>query len=325
MIHPLCGFASRADCFSVLSKTLGSDPRGARNREARIGITLEKVSFRSIVEGPSITLSEIIVKLSSILNHLEQLAPLATAEAWDNVGLLLGDRDADVTKIMTCLTLTSDVATEAVVNGAQLVVTHHPLLFKAVQRITTDTVEGRTLWQLARAGIAVYSPHTAWDNAPDGINQLLARMFDLENIQPLRPFSRADLAADSGAGRWGTLPQPMTLVDLARLAARKLPAPSLEFVGDPQRTITRLGIACGSAAEFWKDARGCGCDALLTGETRFHGALEVREAEFPLLLAGHYATERPGMEHLARLLTAALPDAEVWASRVERDPSQVTT
>lgn len=266
------------------------------------------------------------MKLTDILAHLDQLAPLATAEAWDNVGLLLGDRDADVTKIMTCLTLTSDVATEAVVNGAHLVVTHHPLLFKAVQRVTTDTAEGRVLWTLARAGIAVYSPHTAWDNAPNGINQLLADMFGLIDVQPLRPFSNVvELNLAAGAGRWGELPQPMKLVDLARDAAQKLHAPRLEFIGDPQRIITRLAMACGSAAEFWKDARRSGCDALLTGETRFHGALEVREADFPLLLAGHYATERPGMKHLAGLLHHGLPNVEVWASVNERDPLQADT
>ncbi len=261
------------------------------------------------------------MKLSAILHHLEQLAPLATAEAWDNVGLLLGDRSADVSKIMTCLTLTPDVAKEAVSDGAQLVVTHHPLLFKAVQCITTETVEGRTLWNLARAGVAVYCPHTAWDNAPDGINQGLARLFGLNEIQPMRPFGHGG-DSTQGAGRWGTLPQPMTLAELAGEVGRKLGSPRLEFVGDPTRSISRLAIACGSAAEFWKDARRCGCDALLTGETRFHGALEARDADFPILLAGHYATERPGMEYLARLLTAAFPDVETWASRVERDPLQ---
>lgn len=300
---------------------------GARNRDARNNVTLEMERFRSIVERVFLPfLLRRIVKLSEILAYLEQLAPLAAAEAWDNVGLLLGDRRAEVTKIMTCLTLTPDVAMEAAGHGAQLVVTHHPVLFKAVQRITTDTVEGRTLWNLARVGIAVYSPHTAWDNAPDGINQGLSRLFDLQDIQPLRPFANdTNPTLSAGAGRWGMLPQPLTLADLARDAAGKLASPRLEFVGDPQRLIRRLAIACGSAAEFWKDARRCGCDALLTGETRFHGALEVRDAEFPLLLAGHYATERPGMEHLARLLTDAFPDIEAWASRNEHDPLQFAT
>lgn len=275
------------------------------------------------MDGVESVPSRLIVKLSAILQHLEQLAPLATAESWDNVGLLLGDRQADVTKIMTCLSLTPDVAAEAVRDGVNLVVTHHPLLFKAVQRITADTVEGRMIWNLARAGIAVYCPHTAWDNAPEGINQGLAQTLRLTGIQPLRLFADAAFSMN-GAGRWGTLPQPLTLGELAQTIAQKLGIARTEFVGNSQQLIQRLAIACGSAAEFWKDARRCGCDALLTGETRFHGALEVRDAEFPLLLAGHFATERPGMEHLAQLLAAALPDIEAWASRVECDPLQST-
>jgi len=259
------------------------------------------------------------VKLSTLLDYLETIAPLATAEAWDNVGLLWGDREGDVATVMTCLTLTPDVADEAIQAGAQLVVTHHPLLFKAVQRITTATTEGAMLWKLARAGIAVYSPHTAWDNAPDGINAGLARAFQLRDVQPLRPFATMN-APELGAGRWGVLSSPRTLAAFVAEVSRVLACQRVEFVGDPTREIRTLGIACGSAAEFWKDAQRLGCDALLTGETRFHGALEVRAADFPLILAGHYATERPGMEHLAQLLQQAFPSLTVWCSRSERDP-----
>jgi putative NIF3 family GTP cyclohydrolase 1 type 2 len=178
------------------------------------------------------------------------------------------------------------------------------------------------LWRLARAGISVYSPHTAWDNAPEGINQWLAQTLELTDVRPLRPFAGTDPSTTLGAGRFGRLPAPLTLDDLAQRSASALKVSSIEFVGDAGKEIRVLGIACGSAAEFWKDAQRQGCDALLTGETRFHGALEVRAAQFPLLLAGHYATERPGMEHLAKLLSAKCPNIEVWCSNVERDPVQ---
>lgn len=262
------------------------------------------------------------MKTSAVLDVLESIAPLATAEEWDNVGLLWGDQHADVTKVMTCLTLTPDVAEEAIIAGAQLIVTHHPILFKAVQRVTADTIEGAMLWRLARAGIAVYSPHTAWDNAPDGINQWLAQTLELTDIRPLRPFVGSGSSLASGAGRLGRLSASMALDVLAQRVASALNVDNIEFVGNAGKEVSALGIACGSAAEFWKDAQRQGCDALLTGETRFHGALEVRAAEFPLLLAGHYATERPGMEHLAKLLSVACPNVEVWCSYVERDPLQ---
>jgi dinuclear metal center YbgI/SA1388 family protein len=362
------------------------------------------------------------MNLPALIAALETLAPPAWSESWDNTGLLLGRRTGDVSRVLTCLTLSSDVAAEAVAAGVQLVVTHHPLMFKPVQRITSDTLEGRTMLSLLEAGVAVYSPHTAWDNAPLGINHQLAELCQLQDITPLRPLpggsqyklvtfvprdslervqralwdagcgvigdyrncsfvlhgtgtflggdstqpavgeagrlehvdeARLDvvcpverleaavaalraahpyeepafdayplhtLPGDGGAGRCGRLPQPTTLNELARTIRERLPARSLQVAGDPALKIERVGIACGAAAEFWKDARRAGCEALLTGEARFHTALECRDSGFGLIVAGHYATERHGMERLASLLAERCPDITVMASTVERDP-----
>lgn len=127
------------------------------------------------------------MQLATIIDVLQELAPPALAEDWDNTGLLLGDPVRNVDRALTCLTLTGDVAAEAVAAGVQLVVTHHPLLFKPVQTLTAATPEGRTVLTLLQHGIAVYSPHTSWDNAPLGINQQLAELFELDDIRPLRP------------------------------------------------------------------------------------------------------------------------------------------
>lgn len=125
--------------------------------------------------------------VAEIAAELDAFAPTATAAEWDNVGLLLGDAAVNVTRALTCLTLTPEVANEAVAVGAQLVVTHHPILFRGVKRITTATPEGRTLLALASAGVAVYSPHTAFDNCSGGINDLLAAKLGLIDVRPLRP------------------------------------------------------------------------------------------------------------------------------------------
>jgi hypothetical protein len=135
------------------------------------------------------------------------------------------------------------------------------------------------------------------------------------DIYPLQ-----SLPGDSGTGRCGRLSSPTTLGDLAALVRQRLNAPGLQLAGDPQMTVERLGIACGAAAEFWKDALRAGCQALLTGEARFHAALECREAGFGLIVAGHYATERHGMERLAELLAERCPGVTVTASAAERDP-----
>lgn len=360
--------------------------------------------------------------LSQVIQTLEALAPPRLSEAWDNTGLLLGDRQQSVSRVLTCLTLTPDVAAEAVAAGAQLVVSHHPLMFKPIQRVTTDTDEGRTLWQLATHGIAVYSPHTAWDSAPQGINQQLAEGLGLTEIQPLRPlpdetqvklitfvpegdlervqtalwdagcgrigayercsFSSAGtgtfygtegtdptvgqagrlerapelklevvcpkrrltaavtalraahsyeepaldvvplemLSGKEGAGRMGCLSSATTLKSFLNEVRNLLPGSSLQVVGSPDLSVHRVAVACGSAAEFWKDARKLGCQVLLTGESRFHTGLEVREAGMGLIVAGHYATERFAMERLAQLLSDLCPELTVTASATESDP-----
>src|SRR6202051_2150601 len=121
-------------------------------------------------------------KLATILDYLDGFAPPRLAADWDNVGLLLGDRMTAVERVMTCLTITPESAAEAVAAGAQLIVTHHPILFRAIKRLTTATSEGRILWSLIQAGVGVYSAHTAYDNAEQGINALLARRLGLLDV-----------------------------------------------------------------------------------------------------------------------------------------------
>src|SRR5262245_1017000 len=126
--------------------------------------------------------------VAAIVEYLEQFAPPSLAADWDNVGLLLGDRGAEVRRVLTCLTVTPESAAEAVETKTQLVITHHPILFRAVKRLTGDTPEGRILCSLVRAGVAVYSPHTAFDNTRGGINESLAARLSLVEVSGLRPL-----------------------------------------------------------------------------------------------------------------------------------------
>jgi dinuclear metal center YbgI/SA1388 family protein len=132
-----------------------------------------------------------VPRVADIVAFLERFAPLDLAEEWDNVGLLVGDRAREAPRVLTCLTLTPDVAREAIERQAGLIVAHHPLMFRPVKRLTADNSEGRMLLDLAAAGVAVYSPHTAYDSAADGINQQLARLLGLLEIEPLRPLPGA--------------------------------------------------------------------------------------------------------------------------------------
>jgi dinuclear metal center YbgI/SA1388 family protein len=119
--------------------------------------------------------------------YLERFAPCSTAAEWDNVGLLLGEPAAGVSKVMTCLTLTPDVAAEAVREGANLIISHHPVLFRGVKKLVATSGDGQAVLPLLRAGIAVYSPHTAFDNCAGGINDSLCKRLGIEKAAPLRP------------------------------------------------------------------------------------------------------------------------------------------
>jgi len=263
--------------------------------------------------------------LAEILTFLSDFAPPELAEDWDNTGLLIGQRDDAVSSIMTCLTLTPDVAEEAVSNGASLIIAHHPILFRAVKKLTDETSEGRMLLSLIRAGVAVYSPHTSYDSAYEGVNRQLAASLNLTDVKPIRTLDESDSTSNDepiGSGRLGDLPTEILLTDFVELVKQALKIDNTWFVGDSAATVRRVGIACGAAAEFMGDAARQGCDVLLTGEARFHACLEARTRGIALVLPGHYPTERPAMENLASRLSNQFPDLTVWASDLETDPVQ---
>jgi dinuclear metal center YbgI/SA1388 family protein len=262
-------------------------------------------------------MSERVPSIADVMPFLERFAPAALAESWDNVGLLLGSRSSPIERVMTCLTLSEDVAEEAVHERVSLVVTHHPVFFRPVQRITDENPEGRTILKLARAGTAVFSPHTAFDSAALGINQRLAESLGLSEVCSLRPSAATELP---GRGRFGTLEKSESLGEFVGRVRCVLKVAAVGVVGGSTTRIKRVAVACGAAAEFLDDAIRAGCDVLVTGEARFHACLDARAKGIGLVLAGHYATERPGVEALAGEIAKEFARCRVWASRVETDP-----
>jgi dinuclear metal center YbgI/SA1388 family protein len=268
------------------------------------------------------------IQNSNIIEYLKIFAPLELAEEWDNVGLILGRTDAITQSIMTCLTLTPDVAKEAIDNNISLIVSHHPILFRPVQKISSESSEGEMILSLIESGIAVYSPHTAFDSASSGINQFLAELLELDNIQVLRPMKSLELdesakgssTAVRGAGRAGNLSQSTTLESFLQKVKDCFSMDQVQYIGDLKHDISRVGIACGAAAEFMDDAQSLGCDLFLTGEARFHDCLNARTNGIAMILTGHYASERIAIEQLASLISKEFPSIEVWASKIESDP-----
>jgi dinuclear metal center YbgI/SA1388 family protein len=259
--------------------------------------------------------------VGEVARVLEQLAPLALAEDWDNVGLLVGEAQWPAERVMTCLTVTADTVSEAIDQQAQLIVTHHPLPFRPVKTITSSTTAGRLLLQLIRHSIAVYSPHTAFDSASAGINQHLAIGLGLQEIMPLLPAATGD--PEEGSGRYGLVGEPLTRRELAERTKQFLNVSSVRMAGRNDESVSRVAIACGSGGSFLDAAVAAECDVLVTGETTFHTCLEADARGLGLILAGHYASERFALLSLADYLTDQLPGVAVWGSRSERDPLRV--
>lgn len=365
-----------------------------------------------------------MMNVGDVSRAMGTIAPLALAADWDNVGLLLGDPNDPVERIMTCLTVTPEVVSEAVSEKVDMIVSHHPILFRGAKKLSNQSVDGRIVWPLARAGIAVYSPHTAFDNATGGINDWLAAQIGVADATPLRrrssdkkckivvfvpdsdltKVSDAIFAAGAGVigqyekcsfrlqgtgtffgtettnpvvgqrgrleqvpewrlevvcpepllgnaiaamrsahsyeevafdvyplhpvmgsggeGRVGNLTHAVALGDLARRMGRVLGNAVMQVVGDCDRQIGRVAVACGAAGEFLNDAIRAGADLFVTGEMRFHDYLSAQSQGIALLVTGHYASERPAVEALATRLAGLFPTIQVWASKKERDPVQ---
>lgn len=255
--------------------------------------------------------------LAAVTAALEELAPLRLAAEWDSVGLLVGSRHALVSRALFCLSLTRAVAREAIDGGFDLVVTHHPLPFRPVARITDESPTGSVLLDLASAGIAVWSSHTAWDSAAGGINDQLALACGLTAVAPLTPDA---VAPRAGFGRTGLAPPGLSLGALAGNLAARLDARCVQVVGDTAAPVGRVGIVCGSGADGIPTALAAGCDLFLTGEMRFHDALHLAAVGMNGILLGHHASERFSMPVMATRLAALSPGLECRDSREDADP-----
>jgi len=259
-----------------------------------------------------------MITVQDISNYLEAFAPASLAEEWDNVGLLVGNSDQPVQRLMTCLTITPESAQEAIDRKAEMIVTHHPLPFRPLKRLTTSNTASRLLLQLIEAKIAIHSPHTAFDSAVAGINQQLAEGLGLESIKPLVPSPEDSQGL--GSGRWGRRAEASSLESISQQLQSFLGVDGLHAVGKAEQPVTNVAVACGSAGQFLEAAIQQGCDLLITGETSFHTCLEAAANQVALLLPGHYASERFAVEQLASTLATQFEPLEIWSSESESDP-----
>lgn len=246
--------------------------------------------------------------VQSVIKILEQLAPRALAQPWDNVGLMTGEMNAAVTKILTALDVDEAVVDEAVQCGAEMIVSHHPLIFSPLKSVTDATYEGRCILKAARCGIAIFSAHTNLDAAPGGTNDYLAELYGLRNVMPL------SLEGEENLGRIGEIvPQP--LEELARTIAEKLGTDSAEWVGDGSRTVRRVAICSGGGGSFISPELARMCDVYITGDVKYSGARDAHNMGLGVIVVPHYETEKYAMQILARRCETHLRGVKTVCSR----------
>lgn len=236
------------------------------------------------------------MKINNIIEKLEKEFPPELAYEWDNVGLLVGDREREVKNVVVCLDVTEDVMEFAKNAEAELIISHHPVLFSPINRINRDTKTGKLLMEAIANKIAVYSAHTNCDKAENGINARLAEIFDLNDVEALE---------EDGLGRIGTLSGPMEFCEFAKSVEEKLSI-KVRFCGDTKKVIKKVAICSGSGSDVIETAIAKGADVLLTGDTKYHQMLDSKD-DINIIDAGHYGTECIVTEIFAE----ALCDADV--------------
>ncbi|WP_151526597.1 Nif3-like dinuclear metal center hexameric protein [Serinicoccus kebangsaanensis] len=270
--------------------------------------------------------AEVGVPLADVIASLEELYPPGTAQSWDRVGLVTGDPEQSVRRVLVAVDPTLEVVAEAVRTGADLIVTHHPLLLRGVHSVATTSAKGATVTELVVNDIALYCAHTNADVADPGVGQALAAACGLAATEPLTVTEEQEL------GRVGELAEPVTLRAFASRLAAALPptAGGVRVSGDPEGQVRRVAVLGGAGDGEFGAVRRSGADVYVTADLRHHPALEAREEAYaaaragrpatPYLVdAGHYASEWLWLPGLRELLRSRL-DVDVDISTVSTDP-----
>ena len=222
------------------------------------------------------------MKLKEIAEIIEKEFPLSAAFEWDNCGILLGDGEAEINRVLISLDVNNAVLKEAEKTGADMILSHHPILFDGTKRVTAETPEGRLVMGLLKNNIAVYAAHTNCDVGTNGINARLSSLFGLCGAEPLE---------DSGLGRIGNLKTPLCFGDFAALTKKLLRTPFVRVCGDKTAEVSRIAVAGGACADIIPEAVKKGADVIVTGDMKYHDMINYSETGIFIIDAGHYPTE----------------------------------
>ena len=266
--------------------------------------------------------------LGMIQLAVEELWPESLAEDWDEVGLVAGHPGAEVHRVMFAVDPTIDVIEEAIDFGAELLITHHPLLLKGVTSVAANTAKGKAVHRLIESGTALMTVHTNGDSAVGGVSDVLADALGLQNVAPLTPAANG--LPEEGIGRVGDLEEVLTLGDFAARVYGILPsvAGGVRVSGDRDGLIRRVAVCGGAGDSLFGEVRASNADVYVTADLRHHPASEAREAavnDRPYLIdVSHFASEwlwlPAAAEALGNVLTDQGHDVEIRVSTTNSDP-----
>lgn len=233
--------------------------------------------------------------VNRIIKALERDFPKEAAEAWDNVGLLVGDKNRKVERVQVSLDATEEIIDTAVADGIDLMIVHHPLIFNPIRSITSDDPLGRKLMKLIENNIALYVLHTNMDSVRGGLNDYVGEILGLEDGK-IVVLNRTELYNEdgllkSGIGRIYRLKEEMDAEEFLKHVKKKLNLENLKVAGKTDRKIKKVGVVNGSGASYWKKIKKLGGELFLTGDIRHHEALDASEENMIMADIGHFESE----------------------------------
>ena len=256
------------------------------------------------------------LQLDELLRSLEEWAPLSLQESYDNAGLVLGNRHGEVHRALICFDVTPQVVEEAVEKGADLIISHHPPIFKGIKRIDSNSRMGRMLALSLQHGISWYAMHTNLDNTPTGVNSYLSQKLGLRNARALVP---ADAQGLAGAGVIGSLPEPMQEKQLLDTLKELTGVRCIRHSGFAGRTIKTLALCGGSGAGFFAEAEARQADVYITGDVKYHDFADAENTTW-LVDIGHYESELCARRIFSRIIRERYPDLVLYFPDSEQNP-----
>ncbi|MCR5119279.1 MAG: Nif3-like dinuclear metal center hexameric protein [Lachnospiraceae bacterium] len=251
------------------------------------------------------------MKLKDVMIKLEELSPQAMAEDWDNSGLMCGRGDSEISSVLLAVDATDEVIEEAVLSGADLLLTHHPLIFKGIKSVTEDHLTGRRLLKLIQADVACYAMHTNFDVI--GMADEAADRLGLQDPEVLQ-VTFEDSLSKEGIGRCGKLKTPMSLKECAELVKEVFLIDSVRVYGDLKAKISRVAISPGSGKHMSEYALRCGAEVLITGDIDHHEGTDAVALGLNIIDAGHFGLEKIFVGYLKDYFMKEMPEIEVSAA-----------